>query len=474
MIVFLSNVARNTVVYKTLSIIPNTCNLPVASMAVLSSSLSFIFICFIFRSFYISNAIVPVNETFHYVNQGDFGIYDSEYAPTYRPLPPFTSPFQFCFYNTTPNAYTLALRMGTRRDQTLMRWVWEANRGKPVRENATFTLGSDGNLILADADGRIVWQTNTANKGVVGFAILSNGNVVLRNSAGNFVWQSFDSPTDTLLVGQTLRVRGGPTKLVSRESITNNVNGAYSFVVEPKRLALYYKNNMRYWSTSFTDLDKDNLNIVNATLDIAETEYEENNFHIVRCGLDKFSSTVFPYLNLGTVLYNSSLSYLRLGIDGNLRLYTYRANVRGNAWTLLYTLFDRRMNENGKIFEDECQLPNRCGKFGLCEDSQCVGCPTPNGVFAWSKDCDTKSPGCKTSGFRYYELKGVDHFTVKHTTGDGPVKKSDCESKCTKDCKCMGYFYHTDKSRCWIAYELKTLTRVGNSTSLAYIKTPVS
>ncbi|KAK9056915.1 hypothetical protein SSX86_024280 [Deinandra increscens subsp. villosa] len=442
-------------------------------MAAYSSVVSSILFFFFFL-FLRSEAIVPANETFHYVNEGDFGTFDSEYAPTYRPLPPFTFPFQLCFYNTTPNAYTLALRMGTRRDGTVMPWVWEANRGKPVSENATFSLLSDGTLVLAEASGQIAWQTNTANKDVVGFAILSDGNVVLRDSKGNFVWQSFDSPTDTLLVGQTLSVRGGPFKLVSRESITNNVNGVYSLVIEPKRLALYYKNNMRYWSSTFPELERKNVTIINATLVVAESEYEENNFHALRCNLQNGKLFEFPDLGLGQVRYNSSLSYLRLGIDGNLRLYTYRANVRGNAWSLLFTLFDRREDEFRMDFEDECQLPNRCGKFGLCEDSQCVGCPKPDGVLAWSKDCDTKSPGCEASGFKYYELKGVDHFTVKYTGGNGPMKRSECESKCTKDCKCMGYFYRTDKSRCWIAYELKTLTRVGNSTHFAYIKTPIS
>ncbi|KAL6283454.1 hypothetical protein ACE6H2_014383 [Prunus campanulata] len=42
----------------------------------------------------------------------------------------------------------------------------------PVGENATLTFGTDGNLVLADADDRVAWQTNTANKGVVGFKLL--------------------------------------------------------------------------------------------------------------------------------------------------------------------------------------------------------------------------------------------------------------------------------------------------------------
>ncbi|KAI3675035.1 hypothetical protein L1987_84617 [Smallanthus sonchifolius] len=156
-------------------------------------------------------------------------------------------------------------------------------------------------------------------------------------------------------------VRGGPYKLVSRDSVTNNVDGVYSFVIEPKRLALYYKNNMRYWSSTFPELNRENVTLINATLRIAEAEYEENNFHSLTCNIENGQYFEFPSIDMGTVQYNSSLSYLRLGIDGNLRLFTYRRDKRGNAWTLWYTLFDRRENENGMIFEDECQV----NQYGL-------------------------------------------------------------------------------------------------------------
>ncbi|KAF5780809.1 putative bulb-type lectin domain-containing protein [Helianthus annuus] len=297
---------------------PYTIYLTAAATGTVYSSLLFIFFWFLLGSLSISDAIVPANETFNYVNEGPLVIdpYESiisEYKSTYRPLPPPLSyPFRLVFYNITPNAYTLAILMGVSRDQSLMRWVWEANRGKPVRENATFSLGSDGNLILAEANGQIVWQTNTANKGVVGFALLSNSNIVLFDSKGNFVWQSFDYPIDTLLIGQSLRVRGGPYKLVSRQSAANNVDGDYNFIIEPKRLALYYKNNMRYWSSTFHKLNRENVTIVNATLVIQETEYEENNFTALWCNLQNDrQSFEFSFLDLGQVQYNSSLSYLR-------------------------------------------------------------------------------------------------------------------------------------------------------------------
>ncbi|KAI3769325.1 hypothetical protein L6452_00426 [Arctium lappa] len=416
----------------------------------------------------ISLAVVPASDTFKYVNEGDFGDYIVEYDANYRALPPFNNPFQLCFYNTTPNAFTLALRMGTVRSESLMRWVWEANRGNPVRENATLNFGSDGNLVLADADGRIAWQTNTTNKGVVGFQVLPNGNMVLHDGKGNFIWQSFDSPTDTLLVGQYLRA-GGPSRLVSRISEANNVDGAYSLVMEPKGLVMYYTspNSVRpmvYWTSSewFT-IDKGGL--TNLTL-TSEPDSDEGFLYYLTFEYFVTNPSSNSNRNMAYSRYNNTLSYLRLGIDGNLRFLTYNPNVQGVSWEVIYTFFDRRS------MQDECQLPERCGKFGLCEDSQCVACPTPNGLSGWSKDCESKKvPSCKSGEFGYYKLDGVDHFMIKYTRGDGPVKQSDCEGKCSKDCKCMGYFYHTDRSRCWIAYDLKTLTRVGNSTNLAYIKT---
>lgn len=171
---------------------------------------------------------------------------------------------------------------------------------------------------------------------------------------------------------------------------------------------------------------------------------------------------------LSRIKYNTTLSFLRLEMDGNFKIYTYNDKVDYGAWEVTYTLFSKDSDAS------ECQLPTRCGKFGLCEDSQCVGCPSPDGpALAWSKRCEApKVSSCAAKDFHYNKLEGVDHFMVKYTRGDGPVKENDCEMKCTKDCKCLGYFYHVDTSKCWIAYDLKTLTRVDNSKHLAYLKVP--
>ncbi|KAF9590190.1 hypothetical protein IFM89_031845 [Coptis chinensis] len=132
----------------------------------------------------VAQAIVHPSETFKFVNEGEFGEYLVEYRADYRVLSLYGFPFQLCFYNTTPNAYTLAIRMGNRHYESTMRWVWDANRGNPVRENATLTFGTDG---------------------------------------------------------QSLR-QGGPTKFVSRVSDADGSEGPYSFGLEKKRIAMYLKS----------------------------------------------------------------------------------------------------------------------------------------------------------------------------------------------------------------------------------------
>ena len=425
---------------------------------------SFLLALLFFSSFtLIVQAIVPQNETFKFVNSGELGPFIVEYGGDYRMISIFNSPFQVGFYNTTPNAFTLALRVGLQRSEQLFRWVWEANRGNPVGENATFSLGTDGNLVLADADGRIVWQTNTSKRGVVAFRLLPNGNMVLLDAQGKFVWQSFDHPTDTLLVGQYLRAKG-PSKLVSRLSEKENVDGPYSLVLEPKGLALYYKSKnsprpILYWFSS------DWFSIQQGSLDNVTFTSDSESFEI---GFDYFvaNSSTSGNRILGRPVNNSTITYLRLGIDGNIKFHTYFLDVRDGVWQVTYTLFDRDSDES------ECQLPERCGKFGLCDDNQCVACPLENGLFGWSNNCTSKTvTSCKANEFHYYKLEGVEHYMSKYTTGDR-VSENNCGNKCTKDCKCVGYFYHRENSRCWIAYDLQTLTRVTNSSHVGYIKVP--
>ncbi|XP_076882597.1 EP1-like glycoprotein 2 [Bidens hawaiensis] len=77
--------------------------------------------------------------------------------------------------------------------------VWSANEGYPFKENATFNFTSAGDLVLSDADGSIVWSTNTSGKAVVGMNLTDTGNLVLFDDQNSVVWQSFDHPKTEIL-----------------------------------------------------------------------------------------------------------------------------------------------------------------------------------------------------------------------------------------------------------------------------------
>ncbi|PON73787.1 Bulb-type lectin domain containing protein [Trema orientale] len=115
--------------------------------------------------------------------------------------------------------------MGDPRSDSITRWFWPANFVQPVRENASLNFGTYGNLVLNDANGGLVWQTGTANKGVVWSNPLPNVNLVLHDSNNKFIWQSFDHPTRTLLIDQALTFSSSRV-LVSRVSDIDNPKGA--------------------------------------------------------------------------------------------------------------------------------------------------------------------------------------------------------------------------------------------------------
>ncbi|KAL3576190.1 hypothetical protein D5086_021473 [Populus alba] len=381
-----------------------------------STSRSFKIFFFFFNFSFLAYATVPSSKTFKYINQGEFGEYSVEYLADYRVLPLSTFPFQLCFYNTTPNAYTLGLRMGHRRSESIMRWVWDANRA---------------------------WQTGTANKGVVGLNLLPDG--------------------------QNLR-SSGPNRLVSRVSNMDGSLGPYSFVMEQRYWALYYKvknspEPLLYYKSDEFGNGQGSLAHLNF---YCKPEYEQAYAFEVGFTYDMNNSPSSGTHILTRPKYNSTYSMLRLESDGNLKIYTYNENVDWGAWDLTFKLFDR----DSDLEISECKLPKRCGSLGVCEDNQCVACPRPQGFLGWSKSCAPPAlPPCKGgANVDYYKVVGVEHFLNGYDEGEGPMKLVDCRNKCNNDCGCLGFFYKEESSKCLLAPVLGTLVGVSSPSHVGYIK----
>ncbi|KAL5997875.1 hypothetical protein ACLOJK_008807 [Asimina triloba] len=438
-----------------------------------SSPLFLSFLSFFLLSI-VAQAQVPAAQQFRWVNQGPMADYVTEFGAWYRQpsVAGFSKfPFRLCFYNTTPDAHVFAIRMGSRRGENIMRWVWDANRNSPARENSTLTFGRDGNLVLANADGRVVWQTNTANKGVTGFQLLPTGNLVLQDRTGRFVWQSFDHPTDTLLVGQSLRL-AGVNKLVSRTSDENGSDGPYSAAISPKGFLTHFTSAgvaLPYggWLRNY-QIDAVTLAIEPDVVEGQTVAY----FLSLTFQSNVSNSDTFELVR---IYYNSTFSFLRISSDGNLRTFTYNDKVVEGAWLPTFSFFAGDFDTFPFYsfgYDRRCGLPGKCGSFGLCQEGMCVACPQPRGMLGWSQSCAPPklSSSCKAGAANYYKIDGVEHFVSRTLEGEGPMKETECREKCSKDCKCVGFFYWRETSRCWLAPVLGTLRKVEESSHVGYVK----
>ncbi|XP_024157587.1 EP1-like glycoprotein 2 [Rosa chinensis] len=454
-------------------------------MATLVSHAPFLLVLFLLGSFYVipSQAQVPANQTFIFVNQGKLGDRIVEFEASYRVIQTkahtfYTHPFRLCFYNTTPDSYIFAIRAGVPNDEDLMRWVWDANRNHPVHEKATLSLGRDGNLILAEADRTVAWQTNTANKGVTGIKLLPDGNLVLHDKNGRFIWQSFDYPHDTLLLGQSVQNITGHNKLISRKSDTDGSDGPYSLILDRSGFTMYLNNSgqlLTYggWTDSnfgstvtfdyqttngFDDVMAYEL-VLNVNQDIDAPPQNRRRL------LQTRPIGNAHQINLNKLNYDAKYSFLRLGSDGSLKAYTYYNKVSNQKWDESFSFFS-------SYFVRECALPSKCGSYGYCSNGMCVACPSPKGLLGWSKACAPPKLAASKSGAKvdYYKIVAVEHFLSPYLDGgDGPMKVEECRAKCDNDCKCLGFFYREASSKCLLAPVLGTLIKEVN-TSVGYIK----
>ncbi|GJN06385.1 hypothetical protein PR202_ga24111 [Eleusine coracana subsp. coracana] len=151
------------------------------------------------------------------------GSYATQYAANPVLLRPIAAPeyrnlyFGAGFYCVTPcNTFVFgvyavstvnqsdAYKLNANANSVML--VWSANRDHQVQKNATLNFTGDGDLILRDADGSLVWSSGTSGRSVVGMNMTESGNVVLFDQDNKSVWQSFDHPVDSLLPGQRLLV----------------------------------------------------------------------------------------------------------------------------------------------------------------------------------------------------------------------------------------------------------------------------
>ncbi|TXG47679.1 hypothetical protein EZV62_026973 [Acer yangbiense] len=373
--------------------------------------------------------------------------------------------FGFVSYRPISSTFIGAASVSLTTDGYDVEVFWLANRNKPAHENATLQLQKNGDLILRDVDGTLVWSTNTSNMSVAGLQMLDTGNLVLYGDNNQTLWQSFDHPTDTLLPGQKLMAG---QKLVSRASATNWTEGSFYLSVSSEGLFAFYRSTVpqMYFKFSVSGIKESEqpsyIRAVNGTLALYILSAEPSE----------------PDAVLASPVNNSENAYMRLDSDGHLRFFDYNSEKA-------YMKLDPVDILAGDL--EECDYPTVCGNYGLCSNGQCS---CPYGLYQNNVSDNPKKFGCteinpvtcENGSQSLFPFKNVYYFNyVDPDAADlKGIHMESCKDACLRNCSCkvamFRFYYNISHGNCFLLSNVLSLMKDGQGRSpyhsYAFIKLP--
>ncbi|XP_019264456.1 PREDICTED: G-type lectin S-receptor-like serine/threonine-protein kinase SD2-5 [Nicotiana attenuata] len=324
----------------------------------------------------------------------------------------------YCNYNATECFFGVLLFQKRSYGQNdvinFPQLVWSANRNHPVKTNATLQLRQDGNLVLADFDGTLVWSTNTTGKSVSGLNLTERGNLALFDKRKRAIWQSFDHPTDSLLPGQSL-VHG--QKLIASVSASNWSQGLLSLTVLNGSWATY--------------IDSDPPQFYYAST------YSYSPYF-------SFDSQTFTALQYPTT---STAQFMKLGPDGHLRVYQWDEPDWKEASDILM------------LEVKNCEYPMVRGRYSICTNNGQCTCPPEENIFRPFSErkpdlgcTELTSISCDSPQYHsLVELKNTAYFAFpfSHELSSSIFwpegkKLEDCKRACLSNCSCKAAAFQYD------------------------------
>ncbi|CAK7343052.1 unnamed protein product [Dovyalis caffra] len=340
--------------------------------------------------------------------------------------------------------------------------VWTANRNHPISDSDKLYLSTNG-LVISRTDNSgtttVVWSTPTLSSSsqVSVMELQDSGNLVLLDRNNVSLWETFDHPTDTVVMGQSLAVG---TSLDCDKSGNDWAVGDYRLVVTGADAVLQWKG-MSYWKLSMEPKGSQDSNSPASFLAL-------NGAGLFLLGSDR--STVVIKISLG---------------PADFRL----AKIESDGKFSVRRFVDKNWVEEFRSPSDDCQIPFICNKMGLCTSGRCLcppnfhgdpfskgGCTPTDASLALPSGCNNRTK--LNSSVLYVKLDfRMDYFA----NGFMAPAKQDlsllaCQDLCTRNCSCLGIFYGNSSGSCYVLENpLGSIMAASNSNRdrLGYIKTIV-
>ncbi|KAF8759339.1 hypothetical protein HU200_010380 [Digitaria exilis] len=323
--------------------------------------------------------------------------------------------------------------------------VWVANRETPAISSSapSLALTNNSDLVLSDANGRVLWTTNTTNANNGSVAVLMNtGNLILRSPNNMVLWQSFDHPTDTFLPGMKIwmshKTHEG-NRLVSWNGPDDPSPGAFSFGWEtgPFMQSFIRNGSLPEWRGSvWTGYTVSSQYFANTSI-VIYVAYEDN--------FDQMSA-IFSVSD-GAPPVRSVMSY-----SGRVEVSVWNRN--SSEWAMLVASPDVQCSRYGY-----CGLSGYCDYTDATPTCKCLDGFEPVDNKEWSnakfsRGCQRKEELRCSDGFLALpDMKVPDNFVRI-----GRKTLEECAAECSANCSCVAYAYATlngstangDSTRCLV------------------------
>ncbi|OMO71549.1 S-locus glycoprotein [Corchorus olitorius] len=263
-------------------------------------------------------------------------------------------------------------------------------------------------------EGQVLWTSKTSQLSVASAFLRDDGNLVLLNEMKDVVWQSFDYPTDTLLPSQRLSASS-----TLRAASKDDISSFYSLYMNVSgQLQLRWESSIIYWGSA-----RPSHSNLSAVLTSAGS-------------LQLVSPNLGPVWSVFGEDHNDTVSFrfLRLDVDGNLRLYSWKEDSQ--TWKSVW-----------KAVEDQCKVFATCHQRGVCvynaSGSPVCTCPFHQTAQSNSNCLVSSNHDCKSM---------VEHNNM-FLYGVYPVNDSisltsldQCKKMCLTDSSCTAITFTKDGS----------------------------
>lgn len=312
--------------------------------------------------------------------------------------------------------------------------IWSANRGFPVSNSDNFVFDNDGNAYI-QSKGKVIWSTNTSQKGVSTMELLDSGNLVLVGKDGGFLWQSFSQPTNTLLPDQEF---SEGMKLVSNPR--NNLTFSLEIKSGDLILSAGFRNPQPYWAMGKDKrrtINKDGGNLKSA---------------IINANSWRFFDQTKVFIWQFVIEYGADANAIWAAVlddDGFIKFYNLAGKITGS----------------NEIPGDSCSTPQSCSPYLVCNDGNTCQCPSGLNEI----NCKPSPVSCSTSKDPRSLIsagEGLSYSALGLMTPSSKTSLEGCKSSCLSNCSCLVMFFDKISGNCYLFDQIGSF--INAKTGISY------